>query len=401
MFAQTKIIAHTIFVLLIVSAFLFFVHLSSEDAEAISTCTWKQTSGNLASTDANWDTGLAPTPSDNVVFDETSSADCQWNYPVSLGSFSIDAGFGGSIDMNADVFITKPLVIASSHVLTITGPWTVTLNTYWGGGLSNAGTIAGTGIFRLLFYSADVSWALGNISSSLTFLGHGAAPSDRTFILTNDLLVGGNLLVEGGSYHMILDARTCYIGAVGTITIGTLGAIQYATFNITSSPGFGGGVQTEHSYNYEVDLNTSAIPADEAYILTTNATWLHWDATDLAVYGTPDTVFGGHWYFVNISVTDGMLSDYQNYTILVIDIETAQDYAPLILGLAFGFGLIAMSYIDRKKMIWATFAGLAWFVISIVAFYPVGMAWMLLGIGIGLIMWIEGTMEYAAGRKGT
>jgi hypothetical protein len=71
----------------------------------------------------------------------------------------------------------------------------------------------------------------------------------------------------------------------------------------------------------------------------------------------------------------------------------------LVLGLAFGFGLIILSVIDKRHGIWPTFAGLAWLVISVVAFYPIGLGWMVLGIGIGLIMWVKGTLEYAAGRK--
>lgn len=78
----------------------------------------------------------------------------------------------------------------------------------------------------------------------------------------------------------------------------------------------------------------------------------------------------------------------------------------LILALAFGFGLIAMSYIDRKRGIWGTFSGFIWIVLSVVIFYQFGsnqaehVLWMVIGIGIGLILMLEGTKAYSAGREG-
>jgi hypothetical protein len=79
-------------------------------------------------------------------------------------------------------------------------------------------------------------------------------------------------------------------------------------------------------------------------------------------------------------------------------ISLSPDMTALILGIVFGFGLIVISVVDKSRKIWPVFTGLAWFVVSIVAFYPVGLGWMVLGIGIGLIMWIEGAMQYASGR---
>jgi hypothetical protein len=77
----------------------------------------------------------------------------------------------------------------------------------------------------------------------------------------------------------------------------------------------------------------------------------------------------------------------------------------LILALVFGFGLIAMSFIDKKRPIWATFAGFVWLTLSVAVLYQFGanqaehLLWMVIGIGIGLILMLEGSMAYAAHRK--
>lgn len=80
---------------------------------------------------------------------------------------------------------------------------------------------------------------------------------------------------------------------------------------------------------------------------------------------------------------------------------TDMQWANLTLSIVFGFGLIVLSVIDKRHNIWPTFAGLIWLCIGVVGLYQFGLLWMITSIGIGLIMWIEGTMAYAARRQRT
>lgn len=333
--------------LLILSTFSG-LNLISDDVSAVSTVTWKQTSGNLASTAANWDTGIAPINTDNVILDTTSSANCYFDYPIIFGSLKIETGYNGCFYLNADSFITG--LLSNSKTLTINTSITLTLNTYWGGSYSNIGTINGNGIFRLLFYANDINWQLGNIDSSLTFLGHGAGYTDRTFTLIRDLSVGKNLVVQGGAFKMIIDATGYYLGANGTTTILPLGIINYCTYNITSTPIL--FIEATKAYDYQIILNSTAISTPNIYTLTTNSRFLYWDENTQSIYGTPDISFINHSFFVNISISNGMLTTYQNYTITINE-TTNYDLIILTSIIIIGFLtigiIITFSNIKKKE----------------------------------------------------
>jgi hypothetical protein len=131
--------------------------------------------------------------------------------------------------------------------------------------------------------------------------------------------------------------------------------------------------------------------------LEDSPSWLSVNATTGRINGTP-TLNGS--YPVHLWVSDGLMTGWVNFTIEIdLNDSNVMDLLTLIVGLVFGFGLIALSILDKRHGIWPTYTGLAWFVISVVALYPVGIGWMILGIGIGLIMWLEGAMEYASSRR--
>jgi hypothetical protein len=127
--------------------------------------------------------------------------------------------------------------------------------------------------------------------------------------------------------------------------------------------------------------------------------------TGVAYHYSTNLTTGLHNYSFHATESLGFCPDRtsDNFTARIssdnMTISLSPDMSALILGIVFGFGLIILSVIDKGHPIWPTFAGLAWFMIAIVAFYPVGVGWMFLGIGIGLIMWVEGAMGYASGRE--
>lgn len=136
------------------------------------------------------------------------------------------------------------------------------------------------------------------------------------------------------------------------------------------------------------------------YTLTTDASFL----SPMNFYGyfngTPAIGQAG-FYYVSIRATDGFNVVYQNYS---LDVQTlsSQTFSPgLLLALAFGFGLIAISVVDRRRPIWATYAGFIWITLSVVVLFGFGLEWFVIGLGIGFILMFEGTKAYAAGRQGT
>jgi hypothetical protein len=298
----------------------------------------------------------------------------------------------GTTTTSSSINITHSLTVDNGKTLTIGAGKTVDLNCSNGGTYSNLGTIAGTGTMEYSFSTADKTLAFGVINAPVRVRAISTATANRTMTLSTDRVLGSTLLVNSdhASNTMTIDARTVYLGAVGAITEGTRGDILYATFSFVSSPGWGGGVQTGHSYTYETNLSTTASPG-QVYTFTSNATWLSWDSTDLAVYGTPDSVFGGHWYYVNISVADGMLSTYQNYTVLVVPVETLQDYIPLLMALLFGFGLLIAGLKFRELWI---LAGPVWIICGLTIFIPYGVVFLLVSVGLGIVLMFKGVSPY-------
>lgn len=160
----------------------------------------------------------------------------------------------------------------------------------------------------------------------------------------------------------------------------------------TSSPAQ--SLQPLERYNYTPICND----VSATLTMSSNAEWLV--LFNGTIIGRPVADDIGI-YLVNLTFSSSTEYAYQNYT---IDVRWVRNVTPsmqtdLLIGLTFGFGLIGLSLVDMRHRIWPTFAGLAWLIISVVAFYPIGLGWMVLGVGIGLIMWIEGAMEYAASRR--
>jgi hypothetical protein len=67
----------------------------------MATKTWNQTSGNLASTDANWVGGVKPVAGDDIVLDGTSVANMTQDLVLTFGSYSQNAGYSGVVTVAA------------------------------------------------------------------------------------------------------------------------------------------------------------------------------------------------------------------------------------------------------------------------------------------------------------
>lgn len=102
-------------------------------------------------------------------------------------------------------------------------------------------------------------------------------------------------------------------------------------------------------------------------------------------------------YYVNITLHDTIATvetyDYQNFTLAVEPMATiGNEY--LVLGLVFGFGVIAMGIFDRR---WMFLAGIIWVYISLAVFGIFGVPWMIIGLGFGFVLMMDGAMHLGQG----
>jgi len=102
-------------------------------------------------------------------------------------------------------------------------------------------------------------------------------------------------------------------------------------------------------------------------------------------------------YYVNLTLHDTVATvetyDWQNFTLEVAPIAAiGTDY--LILGLVFGFGLIAMGFADRR---WLFLGGIVWIYLSLAVFGIYGIPWMIIGLGLGIILFLEGMLSIEKG----
>lgn len=72
---------------------------------------WSPTSGNLASTDANWVGGVEPVAGDDISFDHAiSDGNCTWDLAITVGTFTLGTGYLGSVIQSVDFGCTDFLI---------------------------------------------------------------------------------------------------------------------------------------------------------------------------------------------------------------------------------------------------------------------------------------------------
>ena len=148
----------------------------------MATKTWTQTSGNLASTDANWSGGAKPLAGDAVVFDNTSDANCTWDLALELASYTQAAGYDGIVTVAAST------------------PWSTT---------------------------GDITIASGTLTSVITSTitcGGNLVKSGGTITAGKIVLImsnGGNLSINASTdfYSLRISGDTALIGAAGILSL--------------------------------------------------------------------------------------------------------------------------------------------------------------------------------------
>lgn len=167
-----------------------------------------------------------------------------------------------------------------------------------------------------------------------------------------------------------------------------LTALNQAPY-FTSTPILEGMVNVSYSYvPVAADNNSDTLiySLDESPIETLG--WLSLNLTTGALEGTP-TVNGS--YAVTLSVTDGLLTTYQNFTITV-DLNNADTVSvlALVIGLVFCFGFLVLGF--REKLLWLL-AGPVWIICGISIFYDYGGAFMIASVGLGIAVFVMGAKD--------
>jgi hypothetical protein len=177
---------------------------------------WKQTTGNLASTDANWLSGVTPEAGDDVLFNDTSVADCTWNLAIILATFIVANGYTGTITPNTGFSTTDDLTpcftgstfVAGSYTYTCGGDWDSSLGTFTQG--TSVGIMSGSA----------KTFKTSNGFETLTFSG--------SYTLLSDVNIVGDITITGALSASTF-AITCggnWDSSVGSFTYGTSNLIM-------------------------------------------------------------------------------------------------------------------------------------------------------------------------------
>jgi hypothetical protein len=118
----------------------------------MATKTWNQTSGNLASTDANWVGGAKPIAGDDVVLDGTSTANMTQDLALTFGSYSQNAGYTGTVTQTASFGTTGAI-----NLLAGTFNASSTKNVTCGGAFTKNGGLMNSAFLNLIMTGPTIS----------------------------------------------------------------------------------------------------------------------------------------------------------------------------------------------------------------------------------------------------
>lgn len=218
--------------------------LGSDNAVATDSEVWNQTSGNLASTNANWLDGTKPIAGAAVIFNSTSTAACTWDLTLILASFTVQSGYTGTITPSVDFGTTGAFTPCVSGSTFIAGKYNYSIGGSWTG---SPGTMT-IGTATLIFTGAGAH-TLTVSSSSAGKIGNISIPDGGTVtISTSTLFYWGT-----SSLHPIIYGAN---GAIINLPMGKTAWI--APSNMTNQPFTGSGsvigggafrIRSDHTHN--------------------------------------------------------------------------------------------------------------------------------------------------------
>ena len=230
-FRITSIIVATV---MLAGAFAVLIGPFTTNVSAITTETWNQTSGNLASTDANWLDGTKPVAGVDtyIVFDSTSTAVCTWDLGISVGIFTMAATYSGTVTLAANLAVTD-FVLAG-------GTWTGSTS-YW---LTDSGSFTqsgGSGISAYLC-QLEMTGAGASLTSGAGFWNLIISGSVTTYNSPRafKLSVTGTLTTSSTMKYQVIDestfSNTGVITGTNNFIVELYGDSGLITFGVINCP---------------------------------------------------------------------------------------------------------------------------------------------------------------------
>jgi len=272
--------------------FYFFVVLNFI-SKAQSTIVWNGLGvTNNFSEGANWVGGLVPTTGDDVVFNGTSSKNCDLDVDLDVNSFSMNAGYLGVVDaLNSSPAIPGVFSIASGtfvstdQTLLLGGDLITTGGTF----LHNNGvvefsvfggmTLNISGVFSfndlritsITFPSSaglrTMNFGTGTTANRINLDGAGRLYAYQGIIRTNTLVINGS-------------------------NINSPGPTNTATFVLIGTPNIQGAAAAGRNQLANITFSTTFVPLMSNHISVTG-TWNNFRSGNLAAGGTSTVNFYG------------------------------------------------------------------------------------------------------------
>ena len=161
---------------------------------------------------------------------------------------------------------------------------------------------------------------------------------------------------------------------------------------ITSGPTIWAVYGEDYSYLAEATDNDSD---PLSWSVESTAPWLDIDQAGY-LNGTP---LETGYFYVNITVSDGELSDTQSYVLRVYLSPTsaspdARFYVGVAVAVGFGTALIVFGVLFKQPL-WTFFAGLWWIFSALAVFVELSPGWTILIIGLGFVLLLDGGVRLA------
>ena len=100
---------------------------------------WNATYLTNANNASNWNDGVVPTTSDDIIFNATGTGSCNWDLVITTGNFNMNTGYSGTMNQTSNVTIGGiTTLVAGTLNGSITSYWTQVGNfTKTGGTVNN------------------------------------------------------------------------------------------------------------------------------------------------------------------------------------------------------------------------------------------------------------------------
>lgn len=263
---------------------------------------------------------------------------------------------GGSITINGNLVMgSSTLNGQNSGQFELSGSW----DGYNGTFVSGTSTITFTGASKTIYANTNRFWNVVNTA--------GASTTMQTDVYVAGYFWNNGTFSKGG--------HTLY-----------LNHDQAPVFS--STPVF--SCRYDQAYSYDANASDQENITDITYSLVTDHPTATINSTT-GVVSTPGN-FGNGSYTFRITASDGNNTSIQEYIVSTSDYVSTYSMISLGLGLLFCFGFL---FLGLKWPVFLVIDGIIWIIVALSIFFPYGTLFWLVGLGFGIILFLEGGVKLA------